>query len=544
MLRLMALLLLVLVACTPPLPAGDPAATAAPVVATEAVESHELARFTNSAALVVACGAYRSLPAITEAVLDAQAVRDALQAHGFAVTALPDPTASELDKALADFLLRWGQEPESRLVIYLCCRSAVRDGHGYLLSVDALKDVGDDQFLSHATAMEDFLARTRRARSRHILCVIDSSIKISFFTNQDAMPSLGLKAAGDSVRLVIASGNDQQVLPAVSVFRRAFVEGLAGGADADRDGYILGSELFNFIRARMVDSQAANPRAKEQTPQWRAYAQEDEVIGEFAFASPVMQSSAAIVVAPQPKWALVSGRDSCGQWADVQAGGVTQRMRWISPGTFTMGSPPGEAHRLDVESPHQVTLTRGFWLGDSACTQAMWQGVMGSNPAHFTGDPQRPVEQVSWEDVQLFMARFNGVVAGGGFGLPSEAQREFACRAGTTGPFAGPALDAIAWHKGNSGQQTHAVKQKTPNAWGLYDMHGNVWEWCADIYAPYPLAAVTDPTGPPSGSVRVFRGGSWHYEGWGCRSANRSWDKPEFRGFVLGFRLCVQTARQ
>jgi formylglycine-generating enzyme required for sulfatase activity len=373
---------------------------------------------------------------------------------------------------------------------------------------------------------------------------LDSNIKVSIFSNLDAMPGLGLKAAGDPVRLVIASGSDQQALPAESVFRRAFVDGLAGGADADRDGYILGSELFNFIRERMIDHAAANPGGQAQTPQWRAYAQEDEVIGEFAFAAPVMQSKAVIVVAPQPKWAQAIGRDAFGQWADVQAGGVTQRMRWISPGTFTMGSPLGEAHRLDVESPHQVTLTKGFWLGDSACTQALWQGVMGANPAHFTGDPQRPVEQVSWDDVQAFMAKMNNAVSGGGFGLPTEAQREFACRSGTTGPFAGTMLDALGWCKGNSNQQTHAVRQKAANAWGLYDMHGNVWEWCADFYGLYPLDAVTDPTGPPSGAVRVFRGGSWHYEGWGCRSANRSWDKPDFRSYVLGFRLCVQTARQ
>ncbi len=151
---------------------------------------------------------------------------------------------------------------------------------------------------------------------------------------------------------------------------------------------------------------------------------------------------------------------------------------------------------------------------------------------------------MSWDDVQQFNARLDHQVAGGGVGLPTEAEREFACRAGSSGPWSGPVLDALAWYKGNSGQQTHAVKQKSANAWGLYDMHGNVWEWCADFYGPYPLAAATDPAGPASGTVRVFRGGSWHYDGWGCRSANRSWDKPEFRASVLGFRLCIHTARQ
>ncbi len=376
--RQIVILALMLVAGAPPLLAGDPSPADAKVVITDAVDGREIVRFTQSAALVVACGAYRNLPAAGEAAQDAQAVRIALQAHSFAVTMLADPSAGELDKAVAEFLVRWGADPAARLVIYISCRGAVRAGRGYLLTVDSPKDIGDDQFPAHAMAVEDILIRTRRASARHILCVLDSCLTVSSFASREAMPVLGTKLADAAVRLVIASGGEQLAQPAVSVFRRAFVDGLAGGADADRDGCILGSELFNYIRGRMVDFQAAAPGAPAQTPQWRAYAQEDETIGEFAFATPVMQSTARTVVAPQPAWALASGRDPSGQWADVQAGGATQRMRWISPGTFTMGSPTGEAHRQDVESPHQVTLSRGFWLGDSACTQAMWHAVMGS----------------------------------------------------------------------------------------------------------------------------------------------------------------------
>jgi formylglycine-generating enzyme required for sulfatase activity len=147
------------------------------------------------------------------------------------------------------------------------------------------------------------------------------------------------------------------------------------------------------------------------------------------------------------------------------------------------------------------------------------------------------VEQVSWDDVRSFLGRLNGPGPGHRFALPTEAQREYACRAGTTTPFAGASLDDLGWYRGNSGNQTHAVKQKAPNAWGLYDMHGNVWEWCADWFADYPSGSVTDPAGPPEGTLRAFRGGSWDSAASHCRSAFRSSSPPNTRGDSLGFRF-------
>jgi formylglycine-generating enzyme required for sulfatase activity len=272
--------------------------------------------------------------------------------------------------------------------------------------------------------------------------------------------------------------------------------------------------------------------------------------GEAAGDVPAPALPAAVLPAPpHPKWAAATGTDHAGSWADLVAAGITQRLRWIPPGTFTMGDPHAERDEavrtgaspelVADEVPHQVTLSAGFWLADSPCTQALWLGVMGANPAHFTGDLQRPVESVSWADVQRFMVALNGVVAGGTFGLPTEAQREYACRAGTLGPFAGPSIDELGWYLDNSEHATHAVKGKSANAWGLFDMHGNVAEACADWYDDYPARAVSDPVGPAAGAERVYRGGCWATEAWVCRSAHRLSFDPEMRADSIGFRLAA-----
>ncbi|MBK9140509.1 MAG: SUMF1/EgtB/PvdO family nonheme iron enzyme [Verrucomicrobia bacterium] len=236
-------------------------------------------------------------------------------------------------------------------------------------------------------------------------------------------------------------------------------------------------------------------------------------------------------------------------------------MVWIPPGTFTMGSPASERNRYYNEEPRtQVTLSRGFWLGKYEVTQREYLAVMGNNPSYFTGDLDRPVEQVSWNDAVAYCEKLTQQERAAGrlpegyeYRLPTEAQWEYACRAGTTTRFSfGDALEcddgcgpcAIAdqymWWCGNSGNQTHRVGQKLPNAWGLYDMHGNVWEWCADWYSDsYPGGTVTDPEGPSSGSLRVRRGGSWKHFGQDCRSANRSWFHPSNSNRLLGFRAAL-----
>jgi formylglycine-generating enzyme required for sulfatase activity len=223
---------------------------------------------------------------------------------------------------------------------------------------------------------------------------------------------------------------------------------------------------------------------------------------------------------------------------------------WIAPGSYQRGSPVSETGRdRDEGPPHEVTLTKGFYLGVHEVTQAQWLAVMGSNPAVFRRGQQadqRPVESVSWDDCQTFIARLNER-GRERFRLPSESEWEYAARAGSTTRYpwgddpSGFAVHEHAWANSRSYAITHPVGQKRPNAWGLHDMHGNVWEWCQDWYAPYPEGPQRDPTGPAEGKEKVFRGGSWYDFPVSLRSANRHRHAPDGRYTAVGLRLVIET---
>jgi formylglycine-generating enzyme required for sulfatase activity len=242
--------------------------------------------------------------------------------------------------------------------------------------------------------------------------------------------------------------------------------------------------------------------------------------------------------------------------------GLVQRFRWIEPGEFWMGSPDDEAGRDSDEGPrHRVRLTAGYWLADTACTQALWQAVMGENPSHFKDDPMKPVEQVSWDDVQAFLERAQAMLSGVALELPTEAEWEYACRAGTETPFSFGATisPALANYDGNHPyggaekglyrEKTVPVKSFAPNPWGLYEMHGNVWEWCADGQRQYAGEPHENPRGSEAledDAPRVLRGGSWSgHAGW-LRSAYRGRGQ---RGDRLvsdgqGFRFSLRSTGQ
>ena len=225
----------------------------------------------------------------------------------------------------------------------------------------------------------------------------------------------------------------------------------------------------------------------------------------------------------------------------VLPGGATMRMIYVAPGSFMMGSPISEGGRSRDETQHRVKLTKGYWLGETEVTQAQWESVMGSNPSRFKG-ASRPVVNVSWEDCQKFIAKVNlasKLRLGGEARLPTEAEWEYACRAGSIGRYAGTGkLDDMGWYADNSNSRTHDVKGMKANAWGFYDMHGNVWEWCQDWYGAYQSGVATNPLGPVSGDSRVLRGGSWYGNAGDCRSAFRNVGRPVLRSHYCGFRLC------
>ena len=208
----------------------------------------------------------------------------------------------------------------------------------------------------------------------------------------------------------------------------------------------------------------------------------------------------------QPQWAEQIGVDQYGLYADLVFNGVSQRFRWIQPGSFMMGSPEGEPERRDNERQHEVMLAESYWLADTACTQKLWQAVTDKNPSHFKGD-ERPVEKVSWKDVQKFIRQLNKKISGLELSLPTEAQWEYACRAGTITPFffgENISTDQVNYdgnspyadgEKGEYRKETFDVKDLPCNDWGLYQMHGNVWEWCSDWFDDYSNEVMIDPAG-------------------------------------------------
>jgi formylglycine-generating enzyme required for sulfatase activity len=228
-------------------------------------------------------------------------------------------------------------------------------------------------------------------------------------------------------------------------------------------------------------------------------------------------------------------------------------MLWVEPGTFTMGSPTSEAGRGLNETEHNVTLTKGFYLGKYEVTQAQYEAVMTGNgnglsatPSNWPNNPNRPVEQVSWDDVQIFLNHLNAaeqaagrLPSGSSYALPTEAEWEYACRAGTTTSYSWGATIASANANYNSNiGQTADVGQYAANPWGFFDMHGNVWEWCSDRYGTYLAGPVSDPSGAASGSSRVDRGGGcWSSGGTYLRSARRGQNPSSIRLPGVGFRL-------
>ena len=275
---------------------------------------------------------------------------------------------------------------------------------------------------------------------------------------------------------------------------------------------------------------------KEEFQHW--YFAESLGVGNWAFARPF-------------------GSDRYGLYVDLTINSITQRFRWIEPGTFLMGSPESEQDRMaECETQHPVTLTQGFWLADTTVTQSLWQAVMGENPSSFTDNPNDPVEQVSWDDTQEFIKKLNGLLPGLQAKLPTEAQWEYACRAGTTTPFSfGDNITPeqvnydgnnpyAGGKKGLYRKKTVPVKSLPANPWGLYEMHGNVWEWCQDVWQEkLPASPVKDPEGVAGGDQagveRVVRGGSWGDGGGNVRSAIRSRADPARRYGNIGFRLLL-----
>jgi formylglycine-generating enzyme required for sulfatase activity len=403
-------------------------------------------------------------------------------------------------------------------------------------------------------------------------------------------------------------------VPDRSVFREQFIAALEGEGDLNRDGYVTGSELADFLQDRVV-----NYSRNAQHPQYGKIRNPYLDKGDFVFslpkaapppppppvvaALPNNKPKAAPLTAHTPArvdpaqqelafWnsiqksaSLEDFRDYLARYPNGLYSGIARRrvteldsaankpappaanatptplaggtrpssapkpvltpqgieLLWIPPGGFTMGSENGNSNEKPA---HQVTIREGFYMGRYEVTQTQWRALMGNNPSYFKGHGI-PVERVSWDDAVTFIARLNAQNNGYTYRLPTEAEWEYAARAGTAGDYAGE-LDAMAWYVVNSGTQTHPVGVKLPNAFGLYDMHGNVWEWCADGYHDNYTGAPTDGSAWSSAGkpkYRVVRGGSWYDSASLCRSSNRDWVAPDSRSFSIGIRLVASERR-
>lgn len=322
----------------------------------------------------------------------------------------------------------------------------------------------------------------------------------------------------------------------------------------EKGGYVSLGELSDYVssevgKTSIVEndkSQTPTLLASANVPDWRKWVLTHKKANKYEKVvrnTPITQIAPTLVdVSPKPieNRPITPRQTPQGQVFTVE--GVSFTMIPVKSGTFMMGATDeqGSEAESDENPAHQVTLS-DFYIGETEVTQELWEAVMGSNPSRFKG-AKRPVEQVSWDDCQGFIQELNALT-GQHFRLPTEAEWEFAARGGNNdivSKYAGSsAIDRVAWYDGNSGNKTHDVKTKKANELGLYDMSGNVWEWCNDWKGSYSSSAQTNPTGPSSGSNRVSRGGSWYSNARGCRVSYRNSDCPSFRYADLGLRLAL-----
>ncbi len=452
-------------------------------------------------ALVIGNSAYPNRP-LTNPLRDAQAMYRRLHELNFDVTLVTDADRKAMGQAIDRFVDKLSTGDVA--LFYYSGHGMQVDGENYLIPVDFQgQNETDVRYDAHpAGRIQD---RMERSGAQLNILILDACRDNPYRSATRGGPG-GLAAMspgrGTFIAFATSPGHTASDNP--------------NGRNGLFTGYLLDAlsvpglslnDVFDLVREN-VDS-----ASKGQQLPWTL----SSVVGRYSFLPD--RAPAIIDRGPQPGQVKVNAKDG-------------QRYVWIPAGSFLMGCSPDDTECYDEEKPaHNVSITKGFWLGQTAVTQAAYSRVTGTNPSHFKGD-NLPVEQVSWDEAKHYCEAIGGR-------LPTEAEWEYAARAGTVGARYGD-LDAIAWYKGNSGNTTHPVGQKRPNAWNLYDMLGNVWQWVADWYGEkyYAQQESTDPQGPQGGNYRALRGGSWYVDSQEARASYRGRNVPANRYSDLGFR-CV-----
>jgi formylglycine-generating enzyme required for sulfatase activity len=544
-------------------------------------------------ALVVGVGEYDCWPDLRGAVKDAREISTTLKEMGMEVATLLNPTSVRLKEALNRLAYGPGQERNRAILFYFSGHGeteslASGEKLGYIVPKDTPLPTKDRiGFINKAISMNQIETYALRIKSKHVLMVFDSCFSGSVFSSVKSAPTDITEKSALHVRQFITAGTENEQVPDESVFSTCFIQGIKGEADYNKDGYVTGSELGLYL-----DSTVVNYTKGCQHPQYGKIRHPKLDKGDFIFQleipEPIIEEKrkARLFIETEPpdanaritnierdfyqgielepgEYHLEVSKEGCekkfvvvtlssGEDKNLNlclecvitalTNSIGMKFVIIHPGTFTMGSPYDEPGRLNDERRHKVTLSKPFYLQTTEVTQAQWQAVMDSNPSTFRdcGD-DCPVEGVTWFDCQEFIKRLNRIENTNKYRLPTEAEWEYACRAESKTRFcfgsSKAELGEHAWYRDNSGKRTNPVEQKKANPWGLYDMHGNVWEWCTDWYGEYSDGHVTDPRGPYDGWARLLRGGGCNYYSGFIRSAARGKATPDSRYYNRGLRI-------
>jgi len=484
-------------------------------------------------ALVIGNNSYVHGSPLKNCVNDARAVAEGLKGCGFEVTLVEDGGLQDLEGKVREF--KRVATGAKAAWFYYAGHGAEVSGANYLIPVDA--KVEEEYEVKHKTLpLDQVLGAMDGSGTPLKVVVLDCCRDNPFGRGWSRSGSQGLAQVGSTPKgtiIAYATAPGQVASDGGgrnSPYTSALVSALAKP----------GLEIDAVFRetGRMVQELSDHKQSPWMNMSF--YGSFVVRLGKIAEASsPLGSSSPGVVVSPL-------GHGEVGRSVELKLpGGVPIILQYCPPGEFMMGSPKSEEGRGEGENQVSVRITNGFWMARTECTQKQWRAVMDSDPSNFKGD-DLPVEQVSWENAQRFIAALNtnkSLSDGWKWELPTEAQWEYACRAKTTTVFSfGNTLTTRQANIGSEIRRTKRVGSYPANGWGLYDMHGNVWEWCRDWYGD-ALGGGVDPTGPLTGDGRVYRGGSWNDTAADCRSALRDRFDPSYRFNYLGFRPILVLAK-